>query len=227
MGNKELDRIEQEIEAIKTQNAITVNENKESQEGILNVIDQQQTELVKSKEFQEISKKFGEERIKSELAEEASKIREKNQQTAERVFETETKELRLKHCQEQLKREHKYNMETLDRDAKHKQMLDKRRKLVEKYGYLYDCSPQNLMVVKDGKNEDYNVPKDFMGTYIPVQLELLVKEYMSYEKALNIIANSHYDILQLREDICYSQVRFSDGYAVKRKDFARSKRRSA
>lgn len=64
-----------------------------------------------------------------------------------------------------------------------------------------------------------NVPKDFIGTYMPVQLEMLVKEYMSYEKALDTIAESHYDILSLEDNICYSQVRFSDGYAVYAKDF--------
>lgn len=63
------------------------------------------------------------------------------------------------------------------------------------------------------------VPKDFIGTYIPVQMEMLVKEYMSYQKALNVIAESHYDILLLQEDKCYSQVRFDDGYAVLAKDF--------
>lgn len=70
--------------------------------------------------------------------------------------------------------------------------------------------------------DDYTlkkVPKDYIGTYIPVQMEMLVKEYMSYEKALNTIANSHYDILLLQENKCYSQVRFSDGYAVLAKDF--------
>ena len=64
-----------------------------------------------------------------------------------------------------------------------------------------------------------NVPKDFLGTYMPTQMEMLLKEYMSYEKALNTIAESSYDILSLQENICYSQVRFSDGYAVKTKDF--------
>ena len=70
--------------------------------------------------------------------------------------------------------------------------------------------------------QDYDltdVPKDFIGTYIPVQLEMYLKEYMSYEKALHAIAESHYDILLLQENICYSQVRFQDGYAVKSKDF--------
>lgn len=64
-----------------------------------------------------------------------------------------------------------------------------------------------------------NVPLDFIGTYMPVQMEMLLKEYMSYEKALYTIAQSHYDILSLEENACYSQVLFGDGYAVKTKDF--------
>lgn len=153
MVTDELEKIEHEIVPIKQQ--------ENNQSGVMALVEKQQNTLLSSKEFEEISKKFGEEKIKSELAEEASKIKAKNQETAERDFETETRELRLKHLKEQLKREHKYNMDTLDRDAKHSQMLDRRRKLVEKYGYLYDCSSENTMVVKDGKNQGYNVPKDF------------------------------------------------------------------
>ena len=61
--------------------------------------------------------------------------------------------------------------------------------------FVVFCLFLSLSLYAESEYKLYNVPKDFMGTYIPVQLELLVKEYMSYEKALNIIANSHYDIL--------------------------------
>lgn len=64
-----------------------------------------------------------------------------------------------------------------------------------------------------------NVPEDYLGTYIPAQMEMLLKEYMSYEKALSTIAASSYDILLLDKDICYSQVEFYDGYAVEAEDF--------
>ena len=69
------------------------------------------------------------------------------------------------------------------------------------------------------EHELKNVPKDFIGTYMPVQMEMLLKEYMSYEEALSTIAESSYDILSLEENICYSQVRFSDGYAVLASNF--------
>lgn len=64
-----------------------------------------------------------------------------------------------------------------------------------------------------------NVPKEFTGTYVPVAFEQQLKETMDYEKALDIIAPTNYDLLMLREDICYTTLRFSDGYAVNSKDF--------
>lgn len=64
-----------------------------------------------------------------------------------------------------------------------------------------------------------NVPKEFTGTYVPVAFEQQLKEKMDYEKALNIIAPTNYDLLMLGDDICYTTLRFSDGYAVLAKDF--------
>ncbi len=64
-----------------------------------------------------------------------------------------------------------------------------------------------------------NVPKDFIGTYVPVAFETQLKELMNYEKALNDIAPTNYDLLMLRDNICYTTLRFNDGYAVLAKDF--------
>ena len=40
-----------------------------------------------------------------------------------------------------------------------------------------------------------NVPIDYIGTYIPVEMEKYLKEYMAYEKALQKCHKSNYDIL--------------------------------
>ena len=64
-----------------------------------------------------------------------------------------------------------------------------------------------------------NVPLEYIGTYIPVEMEDYLKEYMAYEKALNESHKSNYDILILQENICYSDERFTDGYAIYAKDF--------
>ena len=42
---------------------------------------------------------------------------------------------------------------------------------------------------------------------------------MAYEKALNKSHKSNYDILILEENICYSDQRFSDGYAIDAENF--------
>jgi hypothetical protein len=57
--------------------------------------------------------------------------------------------------------EHKYNMSTLDKDSKHKQMLAYRRKLVEEFSYLYNCKPEDCVTCYDQNGESYKVPKDF------------------------------------------------------------------
>lgn len=127
--------------------------------GILEIVKKQETELMQSEDILKVSRKFGEERIKSDLSAEASRIRRKNIETAENEFENETRELRLKHLKAELAREHAYNMSTLERDAKHKQMLDIRKKLVEQYGYLYNN--ENMMKAYDSQGKEYEVPKDF------------------------------------------------------------------
>ena len=129
--------------------------------GVMDLIKNQEKDLMNSEEVQKLSRKWGEERIKSDLSAEASRIRRKNLETAENEFENETRELRLKHLKAELEKDHAYRMKTLDDDAKHSQMLERRRKLVEKYGYLYDNKPENQIEVLDGKGNTYKVPKDF------------------------------------------------------------------
>ena len=128
---------------------------------IMDVVKNEENALLKTKEVKDISRKFGEERIKADLATEASKIRQQNIQAAENTFNAETREKRLEHLRAELDLDHKYRMATLKEDNLHKQMLNKRRKLVEKYGYLYDMTPENCVENLDGKNETYQCPKDF------------------------------------------------------------------
>lgn len=128
---------------------------------VMKLIREQESTLMETKEVQELGRKFGEERIKSDLSAEASRIRRKNIETAENEFENETRELRLKHLKAELEKEHAYNMKTLDDDARHSQMLERRKKMVQRFGYLYDNRPENQIDVLDSKGEIYKVPKDF------------------------------------------------------------------
>lgn len=133
----------------------------ESQTNVLQVVSQEEKKMLETDMVKEASRLLSEEKIKSDLAEEASKIRKRNQEIAESVFETETRELRLKHLKEQLDRQHKYEMETLEEDAKHSQMLDRRKKLVQKFSYLYNNEEENLIDCLDGKGNAYKAPRDF------------------------------------------------------------------
>jgi len=156
----ELAKIEQEISEKKAE-LIVQSQLPKNDTNVMEVVKKEESELLKSEDFSKISKKVGEERIKADLVAEASRIRTKNLDTAENEFKNETRELKLAHLKEELKLTHKYNMETLEKDAKHKQMLSKRKKLVEKYGYLYDCKEESCITCYDDEGKPYLVPKDF------------------------------------------------------------------
>lgn len=141
-------------------NAVALREGKH-ETNIMQIVKKEEDSLVNSDQFAEISKKVSEERIKADLSAEASRIRSKNLETAENELQNETKELRLTHLKEELKLAHKYNMETLRKDEKHRQMLSKRKKMVEKYGYLYDFKEENCITAYDDKGKPFLVPNDF------------------------------------------------------------------
>ena len=155
-ADKELEEVKHKKELIATQNKLPSHDT-----DVMILIKEQEKALMETKEVQDLGKKFSEERIKSDLSAEASRIRRKNIETAENEFENETRELRLKHLKAELEKEHAYNMKTLDDDAKHSQMLERRKKMVQKYGYLYDNRPENKIDALDSKGEVYKVPKDF------------------------------------------------------------------
>lgn len=110
------------------------------------VVDSKIKELLDNPKVQEFISITAEEGIKADLAAIAAGIRQKNIETAEKEFDTETRTLRLKQCKEKLNLDHKYEMSILADNAKHKQMLDKRKKLEEKYGYLYERDEQGNIV---------------------------------------------------------------------------------
>ena len=155
-ADKELEEVKHKKELIATQNKLPSHDT-----DVMTLIKEQEKALMETKEVQDLGKKFSEERIKSDLSAEASRIRRKNIETAENEFENETRELRLKHLKAELEKEHAYNMKTLDDDAKHSQMLERKKKMVQKYGYLYDNRPENQIDALDSKGEVYKVPKDF------------------------------------------------------------------
>lgn len=145
----EMSLIENEINAIEEKKELNKNEL------VLNSTDKQEQELLKTEPVLNIPTTC----VESDVREEANHIRTRNFETAGNEYERETRELRLKNLKAQLAKQHKYDMKMLDTDAKYTQMLNKRKKLVEKYSYLYDMS--ETYDAKDSNGALYKIPKDF------------------------------------------------------------------
>lgn len=68
-----------------------------------------------------------------------------------------------------------------------------------------------------------NVKKEYIGTYIPVDLELRLYQSKKFYESLYAsrkYGKTHpHDVLYLQENICYSDVAFHDGYAIDNKEF--------
>ena len=68
-----------------------------------------------------------------------------------------------------------------------------------------------------------NINEKYIGTYIPVDLELRLYQSKKFYKSL--YASRKYgktkphDVLYLQKNICYSDLGFHDGYAIKNKEF--------
>ena len=68
-----------------------------------------------------------------------------------------------------------------------------------------------------------NINEEYLGTYIPVDLELRLYQSKKFYKSL--YASRKYgktkphDVLYLQKNICYSDLGFHDGYAIKNKEF--------
>lgn len=159
--DEQLEAINREIALRKSKKNEEVALQDDTNIDIMSVVKNEENNLLKSDEIINISKKFGEERIKADLSAEASRIREKNITTAENEFLNETRELKLENLKKELNLQHKFNMDNIKKNAKFKQMLAKRKKLVIKYSYLYDCSDNNCIKLKDEEDNEYNAPKDF------------------------------------------------------------------
>lgn len=162
----EILNLQKQLEVIKSKNDITSTPPKESNEEIHDLIKGKEKELLGTQEFQDLSQKIGEENIKAQLSKEASRIRQENIETAEKEFENETRKLRLEYLKEELKKDHTYKMKIIEKEAKYKQMLDKRKKMFGKYGYLYSNNPSKMIEVEDSDGKKYKIPEDFSFSVI-------------------------------------------------------------
>lgn len=146
---------EVELEMQKFQQENNLPETKET----LDFLKIKKNEALKSGEAQQIGNRIATEDVRADFANAAAKVTEKNVNAAELNLKNKKRKRQIDREEAESQLEHEYKMKEIKRNGEHKQMLDKRRKLVEKYGYLY--SQEHITKAVDGDGNEYVVPKDF------------------------------------------------------------------
>lgn len=123
------------------------------------MLQEQKNRALKSEDVQKAGSILANEDIKSDFANHAAKIEEKNVNAGDLHLKNVKRKRQQEREEEESKLEHEYKMAEIKRNGEHKKMLDKRKKLVEKYGYLYN--QEHLSKAIDGDGKEYFVPKDF------------------------------------------------------------------
>ena len=85
---------------------------------------------------------------------------------------------------------------------------------------LFLCLCADLF--SQSKNNEFylqNVPSAYIGTYIPVQYDNILKKTRSHYAALFSNDGNYHDVLYVQKHICYSDLRFHDGYAITAAEF--------
>lgn len=167
---KELNKAKEEMEKAKqeTTQSLVVKDNPKQEiaptqpkdgEDTAIMLQEKKKQVLKSEEIQKAGNLLANEDIKSDFANEAARIQEKNVNAAELNLKNKKRKRQIDREEAESQLEHKYKMDEIQRNGEHKKMLDKRKKLVEKYGYLYDN--EKLTTAIDGDGKEYKVPKDF------------------------------------------------------------------
>ena len=157
---KEIKDAKEEMQKAKENitNAL-VSANQESKSAAMQLVDTQEKGLLNTEEVKQAATRFGQERIHSDFEKEATQIDEQNTKNKEKQFDNKKKKRKIEREEAEEELEHKYKMQQIKKNAEHKQMLDNRKKLVEKYGYLYDSTEYTKAY--DSEGNEYQVPKDF------------------------------------------------------------------
>lgn len=157
---KEIKDAKEEMQKAKENitNAL-VSANQESKSAAMQLVDTQEKGLLNTEEVKQAATRLGQERIHSDFEKEATKIDEQNTKNKEKQFDNKKKKRKIEREEAEEELEHKYKMQQIKKNAEHKQMLDNRKKLVEKYGYLYDSTEHTKAY--DSEGNEYQVPKDF------------------------------------------------------------------
>lgn len=138
------------------------------------LVEQNRTTLLQSEDVQELGKVVATQEIKTGLAGKAQQIRSAQIDNAEHEFDNDLRELRLKHAKAEETRKHNYAMQQITVNARHTAMLDKRKKLEEKYGYLYE------------RDEDGNLV-DFSYSTVVNALRTLARNFEKLDKPIKLL----------------------------------------
>ena len=158
---KELEKAQDEIKQAKenASGALIVKQQPEEKSGAAKLIDKQEQQLLNTEEVQAVANRIGKERIHSDFEKEATEIDKQNTDNKQQQFDNKKKKRKIERDEAEEELEHKYKMRDIKKNAEHKEMLDNRKKLVEKYSYLYDTGKTTKAYDSEGK--EYLVPEDF------------------------------------------------------------------
>lgn len=189
--NNELQKVNEELNQARkeTNQSLVVSEKPQPLATTINdgqdtslMLKEKKQAVLKSQEAKEISDRIATEDVKADFANEAARINKKNVEAAEKELDNKTRQRRLERLNAELDEQHKYNMAMIKQNGEHMQMLDRRKKLVEKYRYLY--KQDDMVKAIDGEGKEYDVPKDF-----------------SYSKTVNKIRQAGRNISKLDKPI--------------------------
>lgn len=167
---RSLEEIQQEIEEKKSQQLMEVKQQEQNNMDNLPaktndgddtaiMLQEQKKQALTSAEVQKAGNILANEDIKSDFANKAANIESKNMDAAELNLKNKKRKRQIDREEEESKLEHEYKMAEIRRNGEHKKMLDKRKKMVEKYAYLYN--QEHMTKAIDGDGNEYAVPKDF------------------------------------------------------------------
>lgn len=167
------------------------------------LVEQNRTSLLQTEEVRELGTIVAEQQIKTDLAGKAQEIRASQIDNAEHEFDNDLRELRLKHAKAEETRKHNYAMQQIAVNARHTAMLDKRKKLEEKYGYLYERD-ENGNLIDFSYSATVNVlrtlARNFEKLDKPVRLVLKIVFWCGV-CALTIFLLKKFDILAILQNI--------------------------
>lgn len=62
--------------------------------------------------------------------------------------------------------------------------------------------------------EELNISEEYIGTYLPVDYQILLNQFKSHEKAMDELRRTHYTVIMPTKEGCYSDLRYLDRFCI-------------